>query len=258
MVKTGVLEYLEDFGNYLDLIYIWGSMAMSILHIINGPMLFSSKLVMIIVIAFSIIRTFKYMRIFKDFSPIVTMLSSVIYDLKQFLLFYVILIGLFSMQLSILGLGVRTWGPIQDQLMADNEGDNFSQECKDDPLQCEWDDDPVEEFSKIGLFTGNFLQTLKISTGDFGAIDSSVFLDKKENFMFWGILLIIITTTCIVFLNFIIAEASASYENVSASLTSFITSEKASLIAEAEGMRPNFLKTAKTFPKYIIVRKIDN
>lgn len=41
--------------------------------------------------------------------------------------------------------------------------------------------------------------------------------------------------TCIIFLNFIIAEASNSYAVVKESLTALTMKERASLIAEAEG-----------------------
>lgn len=42
--------------------------------------------------------------------------------------------------------------------------------------------------------------------------------------------------TCIIFLNFIIAEASASYESVKSNLESMIYKEKSSLVCEAEEM----------------------
>lgn len=86
------------------------------------------------------------------------------------------------------------------------------------------------------------LQTLKLSLGDYGAIDSSVYLDTENNWMFWIHWLIQVVVTSIVFLNFIIAEASASYEKVDEQLDSYIVREQAALIAEAENMRPNFLK----------------
>ena len=81
---------------------------------------------------------------------------------------------------------------------------------------------PGIEFDKVGLFVGNFLETLRMSTGDFTVIDSSVYLSKEENIIFWFCWAIIVGLTCIVFLNFIIAEASASYEKVAGELDSFI------------------------------------
>ena len=62
--------------------------------------------------------------------------------------------------------------------------------------------------------------------------------------------------TNIIFLNFIIAEASASYESVKSRLDAMIFKEKAALIAEAEDMMMTFMKNDKKFPKYIIIREI--
>lgn len=74
---------------------------------------------------------------------------------------------------------------------------------------------------------------------DFGA---SMFLTPEENMLYWLIWLMVVTMTCIIFLNFIIAEASASYEKVKENLVSMINKEKSSLIGEAEEMIPRRLK----------------
>jgi len=50
-------------------------------------------------------QNFLLLRIFDALSPIVTMLTNVIYDLRIFLLFYGILIFLFSLMIGILGIG---------------------------------------------------------------------------------------------------------------------------------------------------------
>ena len=63
---------------------------------------------------------------------------------------------------------------------------------------------------------GNFIETLRISAGDFYVIDR---MDQEKTpdgiiylfFVCWFILLVFLA---IVFLNFIIAEASASYEKI--------------------------------------------
>ena len=60
---------------------------------------------MIIVLAFSIVRTFKQMRILEPFAHIVEMLFRVTFDLKFFIFFYFIIIILFSMLISVLGIG---------------------------------------------------------------------------------------------------------------------------------------------------------
>jgi hypothetical protein len=62
----------------------------------------------------------------------------------------------------------------------------------------------------------------------------------------------------IIFLNFIIAEACHSYEVVSEYLPEYVYKSKSKLIAEAEAMTVANLKTVKNYPKYIIIRKVDD
>ena len=78
--------------------------------------------------------------------------------------------------------------------------------------------------------------TLRLSMGDFSAIGPSSGLAKAENWIFWILWLMIVIVTCIIFLNFIVAEASASYTKVVEALEEFILVEKAALIFEAEAM----------------------
>ena len=83
-------------------------------------------------------------------------------------------------------------------------------------------------------------------------------LSPEENVIYWIIWTIIIFMTCIIFLNFIIAEASASYESVKSNLTAMIMKEKASLIYEAEDIMFERSKDNVVFPKHIIIRNIEN
>jgi hypothetical protein len=73
--RQGFIQYFTSVKNWGDVFYIFGSIGMSMAHLIINPFHLISKVVMITVIMLSIIRTFKFMRIFKDFSPIVTMLQ---------------------------------------------------------------------------------------------------------------------------------------------------------------------------------------
>lgn len=96
-----------------------------------------------------------------------------------------------------------------------------------------------------------------MSLGDFG-FDEAMKLETAENWIYWVIWILILLITCIIFLNFIIAEASASYEKVSEFLQQYILAEKAALIQQAEEMEPSFTKNQDKFPKYIIVRDKDD
>jgi hypothetical protein len=100
------------------------------------------------------------------------------------------------------------------------------------------DHNPVEgtEYQFIGLHLGTIFSTMRISIGDFSAIDDSADLEGSDNYMFWIIWLFVMGATCIVFLNFIVAEASASYANVTEIIAETIQQERAALISEADGM----------------------
>lgn len=50
-----------------------------------------------------------------------------------------------------------------------------------------------------------------MSMGDFGCITPSDYLTPEENWIFWVIWTITVVVSCIIFLNFIVAEAGNSY-----------------------------------------------
>ena len=96
-----------------------------------------------------------------------------------------------------------------------------------------------------------------MSMGDFG-FDAAIELDPAENIIYWFTWFLIVIITCIIFLNFIIAEASASYEKVSEFLQLYILAEKAALIQQAEEMELSRFKSQEKFPEYIIIREKDD
>jgi len=76
MVKKGFVAYLFNLNEVIiDILYILGSIGMTISHLLTDPFHIASKIIMILVILLSIIRTYKFMKIFSAFSPIVTMLQ---------------------------------------------------------------------------------------------------------------------------------------------------------------------------------------
>jgi hypothetical protein len=102
MIVVGFSAYLSDLGNYVDLLYIWGSVGMSIVHITDSPYRWWSQLLILFSILLATRRLFNYLRIFNMFSPIVTMLSKVFLDLGVFTTFYGILCFLLSLNWSVL------------------------------------------------------------------------------------------------------------------------------------------------------------
>ena len=191
-----------------------------------------------------ILKSFFFLRIFQWLSYIVTMIYRVVADLKVFALFFAILIVLFSMVFAVLGAGnQKVPGAFKEAYdEAFEEGDVSEL--------------PNAEYQKIGLLIGYIFSTLRISLGDFD-FGAANYLTKPENCLYWLIWLFVVIITCIIFLNFIIAEASASYESVKENLQAMINKEKASLIAEAEGMYFESKKDNQKFPKYIVIRKAE-
>jgi len=97
--------------------------------------------------------------------------------------------------------------------------------------------------------------SLRISLGDFD-FSGSTYLNQSENYMFWIIWFLVVIVTCVIFLNFIIAEASASYSKVTENLKAMMAKERASLISDAENLIFNRLMDDKRFPRFIIIREI--
>ena len=156
------------------------------------------------------------------------MINQVVFDLRVFLLFYCILIVLFSMIFAVLGLGNPNI-VTSDFTEHSDWVDSLDEDWK------EPENFPNEEYDHIGLFWGYIFSTFRQSLGDFD-FEASTYLTAAENYLYWIVWALVTYATCIVFLNFIIAEASASYESVKCRLSAMVYKEKGSLIAEAEQM----------------------
>ena len=119
-------------------------------------------------------------------------------------------------------------------------------------------DSVAKEYKAVGLMIGEFMWTFRISMGDFSAIAATKTLTKIESRIFWVVWFISALMTCIIFLNFVVAEAMGSYEKVKEYLESVIQRERAVLISESESMMLNKFKKQDTYPKFLIVRETEN
>ena len=183
-----------------------------------------------------LVKTFFFLRIFNGLTRLVIMIKNVIDGLGPFLLFYLILTLMCSNILSILGL------------------DNYSAEQLE-----QWDGPPPGAEYRALLeadlrIVANFLAIIRYSLGDF-QFESVQQLDQYQGIVFWLMWIFMVTLTCVIFLNFIIAEVSQSYMDVQLSVNEFIHRERARLIHEAEVMLPNSAKDNKEyFPRFLIMR----
>ena len=82
-----------------------------------------------------------------------------------------------------------------------------------------------------------------MSLGDYSSVSASIYLSDTDNYLFWILWFLVVLIGCIIFLNFVIAEACHSYEVVVENLEQYICKERTKLIAEAEGMCPDSMKS---------------
>ena len=119
----------------------------------------------------------------------------------------------------------------------------------------------AKEYKYLGPFMGNVMTTLRLSLGDFdfGVLEGDT-LNVKQHWLFWIIWVIMVIFSALIFLNFIIAEVSNSYQRIKEQIDSLIYKERAELIEEAEDiMSSRTKKNDKTkFPKYIVVRELED
>ena len=83
-----------------------------------------------------------------------------------------------------------------------------------------------EEYKYLSKFLALFITVIRISTGDFN-FDESKNLNPFLNCVYWVIWWIIVIITFIIYMNFIIAEASNSYQIIRDSVDSVIQQERA-------------------------------
>lgn len=124
-------DYFSDKWNYLDIVYIILGYYNIYLQYSGGTLELQSKIVFICIVLLCLMKTFFYMRIVMSYSYIVTMIVNVVADLRVFLLFFTILILMFS--------------AIFDVIAKSN----------------------ADEYKEVGPFLGNFFLTLRLSLGDF-------------------------------------------------------------------------------------------
>ena len=171
------------------------------------------------------------------------MIFRVVADLQPFLIFFTILVFVYSLIFAVIGAGnPNVPGEFKQIYEETDEEDRM--------------DLPNGEYMYVGEFLGFFLSTLRIAIGDFD-FGASYYLTVSENWLYWITWFQVVVITCIIFLNFIIAEASASYQDVKDNLIPLINKSKASLIQEAEQMIPDKYKNDNLFPKYVIIRNVD-
>jgi len=259
MYKLGLREYFGEWSNYFDMLYIFGSIVNFIAQKELESQGIVCKVVMTVIFMMQIYKTFFFLKIFDTISYIVTMIFNVVVDLQVFMLFFMIMIFLFSQVFNVIGLGNPHLHDAPGGVR-DNEFAKLTAWADREAAANEFEAPgvPGEEYAALDTvpFLASFMNVLRISLGDFdfGMANS---LNSAENTLFWFVFLGIVLASCVVFLNFIIAEASASYELVKERLEAEKMKSRAELVSEAQFMMLKRSKTVELLPQYIIVRSAD-
>lgn len=138
------------------------------------------------------------------------------WDLKVFMMFYFILIFLFSQIYSVIGLYNYHINSIPGRPNNFLEYYEYAQSFKEMESPEKFKGPrgvPGQEYEYLGLFLGSFLTVLRTSMGG-SKFDAAAFLTESENILFWLVWFCVIVMTAIVFLNFVVAEACSSYAKV--------------------------------------------
>jgi hypothetical protein len=218
-------EYFKDKWNYLDIVYILLGYYNIWLQHSGATLALRSRIVFIAIIYLCLMKTFFFLRIVMSYSYIVTMIVNVVADLRVFLLFFAILMVMFSAVFDVIGRA------------------------------------QAEEYTNINPFFANLFLTIRLSLNDFdfGLLAAEAGLTPLQHWLFWAIWILMVLFSSLIFLNFIIAEVSNSYQTVKDDIDALIYKERAGLIDEVENItRDKTLKTdKKSFPKFVVIRETE-
>lgn len=158
-----------------------------------------------------------FLRIYEGFSFLVSMLHGVFLDLKYFMAFYTMVLLVFTFLFSVLSLQLG------------------------------------EAYGGIGG-VGYFIMSFRASTGDF-ELDNYNQLGPLV-YLAWLVWVVAVIILQMIFMNFIIAVISGSYEDIMQEKDSVTYRGKADLIAERElHMTEADLNNPDYFPRYIVLRR---
>ncbi|CDW82015.1 wd-40 repeat protein [Stylonychia lemnae] len=216
LVQKG--KYFKNGWNYFDFLHIITYVAFCIIEFTNQSQ-DTQILIQITVIFLTFMKLLFFLRIYDGISFLIQMLVGVFKDLRYFLILFLIFILQFGMIFLVLFKAGQ-----------------------------------IEEYNGVDKLA-YFLMVFRISSGDFQMDDYHNQGDLLVVFS-WIIWLITVLTLNIVFMNFIIAVISESYERVMQKLVAESYKVKASLIFERELLFNQIeLKMEKYFPNYIVGRR---
>eukprot|EP00347_Sterkiella_histriomuscorum_P005927 403354731 len=219
-LKQAIIQkgYLMEIWNFFDYSLIISYLAEIILDEL-APSSDALVITKILIVTLIFLKICFFLRIYNGFSFLVSMMAAVFIDLKYFLAFFVVFILQFGIIFAIL-----------------------------------FDATGIEEYNGIGIFS-YFMMAFRTSSGDFN-VDS--YKDQSQILVIisWTIWIIAVMILNVMFMNFIIAVISESYEKVMQKLTAESYRVKVQMIVERElHFTEDELKLNHFFPQYLLLRK---
>eukprot|EP00347_Sterkiella_histriomuscorum_P017811 403347898 len=197
-LKQAIIQkgYLMEIWNFFDYSLIISYLAEIILDEL-APSSDALVITKILIVTLIFLKICFFLRIYNGFSFLVSMMAAVFIDLKYFLAFFVVFILQFGIIFAIL-----------------------------------FDATGIEEYNGIGIFS-YFMMAFRTSSGDFN-VDS--YKDQSQILVIisWTIWIIAVMILNVMFMNFIIAVISESYEKVMQKLTAESYRVKVQMIFERE------------------------
>ena len=77
------------------------------------------------------------------------------------------------------------------------------------------------EYYHIKGFFKNYFAIIRLSVADFGLTSAVSYMNEVDSYIFWVMWIVIMISTCVIFLNFIVSEVSNSYNVVSLKLDEY-------------------------------------
>jgi hypothetical protein len=213
----GLKQYIMNFWNINDTM-------LALLYISYIPISFTKppddyglKVVQCMLLGLACVKLNYFMRIFDRFSYLVQMVVRVFLDLQHFIFFYVVIIAMFSIQVSL----IMSLPPSPD--------------------------------GTTGIGAAKyFVMTLRTSLGDNDLEEE----DSQYSILFWVIWLFVMFVGNIVLMNFIIAVVGESYANCSETMRAQSFKVKVDMIVERESiMTDEELSLTAWFPRFIVLRR---
>ncbi|CDW82688.1 wd-40 repeat protein [Stylonychia lemnae] len=211
----------SDFWNMIDssLVVFYISFCCLEFTYEDSDLLILNKILLIIL---CFIKLFYYLRIYEGLSALIQILTGVLSDLKYFFILFLIFISLFGTIFLVL-----------------------------------FKADSINEYSGVSGIA-YFLMSFRISTGSYQLAD----YQNQDNTLVifsWILWIFAVLTLNIVFMNFIIAVISESYEIAMQHIIAQSYQVKAKMIAEREALFSQYdLSNQDFFPNYLVVRRLSN